>query len=151
MRALVTLHSLLQLAEAGLLDMSWTSHEVVELFVAPITYGSKCCLHDLILDPSSTGHPRYFVSHAWSRTLGELLQLLMAYFNVASSSDPAAGVVLWLDIVALNQYPYEEAGACLLDEDAEVDVVEKVVQATERTLLCLDPGCEALRRSWCLA
>ena len=145
----VSLRYLLELLDLGIVARNWTIQDVVDKVVRPKTAATKCCLFDVV--PSRhTADPQYFVSHTWSRKYADLMTLLKTHFNVTGSTDAAAGVVLWLDIVALNQYPYEEAGACLLDEDADVDVVEKVVQATERTLLCLDPGCEALRRSWCL-
>ena len=141
----VTLRFLLQLVQAGAVDESWTIQQVVDRFVRPMTEASKCCLHDVIPDgPGCSGHPQYFVSQAWSNKMSNLLQLLKTHFKVDSPSDAAAGVVLWLDIVAVNQHPHAGKG-CLPPDD-----VVKLVRTTERTLLCLDTDCMALTRIWCL-
>ena len=103
----VTLRFLLQLVEGGAVDGSWTIQQVVDRFVRPMTATSKCCLYDVAPEPSCPGRPQYFVSHTWSRKMSDLLQLLKDHFNVDAPSDAAAGVVLWLDIVAINQHPYE--------------------------------------------
>ena len=143
----VTLRFLLQLVEGGAVVGSWTIQQVVDRFVRPMTATSKCCLYDVVPEPSCPRRPHYFVSHTWSRKMSDLLQLLKDHFNVAAPGDAAAGVVLWLDIVAINQHPYEAKG-CLLNDD--VANLAKVVDATERTLLILDAECVALSRIWCL-
>ena len=142
----VTLRSLLQLVEGGAVDGSWTIQQVVDRFVRSVTAAAMCCLFDVFPEPS-TGHPQYFVSHTWSRTLNNLLHQLKVHFKVGAPGDAAAGVVLWLDIVAINQHPYEARG-CLLNDD--VANLARVVQATERTLFCLDPECVVLGRIWCV-
>lgn len=65
---------------------------------------------------ASVGVPRFFISHTWSRKFEDLLALLKGHFNVTSSADAAAGVMVWLDIVAINQHPYEDS-QCLLNQD----------------------------------
>ena len=55
-------------------------------------------------------------SLARSRRLGDLLALLKSHFKVTASSDAVASVLLWLDIVAINQHPYQDKG-CLLNDD----------------------------------
>ena len=145
----VTLRFLLQLVDGGEVDGSWTIQQVVDRYVRPRTAAFKCCLYDVVPAASCPGQPQYFVSHTWSRKLSDLLQLLKDHFHVGSSpgSDDAASVVLWLDIVAINQHPYEDKG-CLLNDD--VANLAKVVAATERTLFCLDAQCVVLTRIWCL-
>ena len=143
----VTLRFLLQLVEGGAVDGSWTIQQVVDRYVRPMTATSKCCLYDVVPEPSCPGHPQYFVSHTWSRKMNDLLKLLKDHFHVDAPSDAAAGVVLWLDIVAINQHPYEAKG-CLLNDD--VANLAKVVGATERTLFILDAECVSLSRIWCL-
>ena len=144
----VTLRFLLRLVEGGEGDGSWTIQQVVDRYVWPRTAASKCCLYDVVPAASCSGRPQYFISHTWSRKLSDLLQLLRDHFHVGSSpSDDAAGVVLWLDIVAINQHPYEDKG-CLLNDD--VANLAKVVAATERKLFCLDAECVVLTRIWCL-
>jgi len=56
-------------------------------------------------------------------------------------------MLVWLDIMAIPQHPYEDRGV-LLNED--VMSLARVVAATERTLLCLDANCTVLTRIWCL-
>ncbi len=101
-----------------------------------------CCLFDVIPEPY-TGQPRFFISHTWSRRLNNLLALLQSRFVEGKDDD----VLLWLDIVAINQHPYEDKG-CLLQ--ADVASLASVVQATEQTLFCLDAQCVVLTRIWCL-
>ena len=75
------------------------------------------------------------------------MELLKTSFKVADSGDGAADVVLWLDVVAINQHPYETKGS-LLDDD--VANLVKNIKATEKTLFCLDENCTSLTRIWCL-
>lgn len=82
-----------------------------------------------------------------SRRLSDLLALLKAHFKVAAADDPAAQVLIWLDVFAINQTPYADRG-CLQEDD--VANLGKVVRATERTLFCLDGDCVSLTRIWCL-
>lgn len=82
-----------------------------------------------------------------SRTVAALLALLKAHFKASVSSGPAAQVLIWLDIFAINQHPYTDGGALLNDDVANL---AKVVAATERTLFCLDSRCTVLSRIWCL-
>lgn len=94
------------------------------------------------------GRPSYFISHTWSRPIQQLLQLLTAHFGVSDPSEPAAAsAIIWLDIFAINQHPYEDRG-CLGNDD--VANLARVVAATDRTLLCLDEDCVVLTRIWCL-
>ena len=111
----VTLHFLQQLASSSQVGGgSWTIQEVVDRYVRPKTTAFKCCLFDII-PLAYTGRPRFFISHTWSRKLGDLVQLLHQHFT--SDDGALAGeVVLWLDIVAINQHPYESKG-CLLNDD----------------------------------
>ena len=143
----VTLRFLLQLVDGRVVDGSWTIQQVVDRYVRPMTVTSTCCLYDVVPEPSCPGRPQYFVSHTWSRKMSDLLQLLKDHFHVDAPSDAAAGVMLWLDIVAINQHPYEAKG-CLLNDD--VANLAKVVGATERTLFTLDAACVSLSRIWCL-
>eukprot|EP00798_Chlamydomonas_sp_ICE-L_P003940 gene3940-14017_t len=131
---------LLKLKELGCVDGEWTIQEVVERFVRPKTAATKCCLFDVIPE-THTGRPRFFISHTWSVRLKDLLTLLQSHFLEDDDT------LLWLDIVAINQHPYEDKG-CLLQDD--VASLASVVQATEQTLLCLDEQCVVLTRIWCL-
>ena len=83
----VTLRFLLQLVVGGLVDGSWTIQQVVDRYVRPRTAATKCCLHDVVPEPSCTGHPQYFVSHTWSSKIGDLLQLLKSHFQVPNNAD----------------------------------------------------------------
>eukprot|EP00798_Chlamydomonas_sp_ICE-L_P015437 gene15437-21524_t len=132
----------LKLKELGCVDGEWTIQEVVERFVRPKTAVTKCCLFDVIPE-TYTGQPRFFISHTWSRKLKDLLALLQSHFVEGKDDD----TLLWLDIVAINQRPYEDKG-CLLQDD--VASLASVVQATEQTLFCLDEQCVVLTRIWCL-
>jgi hypothetical protein len=64
------------------------------------------------------------VSHTWSRKLGDLLTLL----EQQTGEDPTQGVHLWLDIVAINQTPYEDNGCLLNDDVANLAKVGSTVQ-----------------------
>ena len=142
----VTLRYLLELLDLGLVADSWTIQDVVDKVVRPKTAATKCCLFDLV--PSlHTASPQYFVSHTWSRKYSDLMKLLKTHFNVTVSTDAAAGMVLWLDIIAINQHPYTSKGVLL---NADVANLAKVVKATEKTLFCLDEECTSLTRIWCL-
>eukprot|EP00798_Chlamydomonas_sp_ICE-L_P019508 gene19508-26178_t len=138
----VKLCFLVKLVEQGLVDGAWTIQEVVERFVRPKTAATQCCLFDVIRE-AYTGHPRFFISHTWSRRLKDLLSLLRSHFVEGVDDD----TLLWLDIVAINQHPYVDKG-CLLQDD--VASLASVVQATEQTLFCLDDQCVVLTRIWCL-
>eukprot|EP00798_Chlamydomonas_sp_ICE-L_P026687 gene26687-4263_t len=138
----VQLRFFLKLVEQGDVDGEWTIQEVVERFVRPKTAVTKGCLFDVIPE-TYTGLPRFFVSHTWSRRLKDLLALLLSRFVEKEDHD----TLLWLDIVAINQHPYEDKG-CLLQDD--VASLASVVQATEQTLFCLDEQCVVLTRIWCL-
>ena len=142
----ITLRFLLQLVESGAVDATLTIQQVVDCFVRPTTAGSMCCLFDMV-PPPSTGLPQFFVSHTWSRRLGDLLHMLKSHFKVEAPNDIGAGVLLWLDVVAINQHPYKDRGALLNDDVANL---AKVVRATEKTLFCLDECCTSLSRIWCL-
>ena len=142
----MTLRYLLELLDLGLVAQTWTIQDVVDKFVRPKTAASKCCLFDVV-PQHYTALPKYFVSHTWSRKYVDLMKLLKTHFAVKKSCDAAAGVVLWLDIVAINQHPYEAKG-CLLNDD--VANLAKVVKATDKTLFCLDANCTSLSRIWCL-
>ena len=142
----VTLRYLLELLDLGLVADSWTIQDVVDKVVRPKTAATKCCLFDLV--PSlHTASPQYFVSHTWSRKYSDLMKLLKTHFNVTVSTDAAAGMVLWLDIIAINQHPYTSKGVLL---NADVANLAKVVKAVEKTLFGLDEECTSLTRIWCL-
>ncbi len=124
----VTLAFLLRLVETGTLSGSWTIQESVDRFVRPSIARFKCCLFDLVPRQYS-GQPQYFVSHTWSRTLDQLLGLLKLHFKVASSMEAgSAHIVLWLDIVAINQHPYTDKG-CLQNDD-----VASLAQVSSQTI-----------------
>ena len=142
----VTLRYLLELMDLGRVAQTWTIQDFVDTFVRPKTSATRCCLFDII-PLRHTARPQYFVSHTWSRKYSDLMQMLMDHFKVQDSTDVTAGVVLWLDVVAISQHPYVDKGI-LLDED--VANLTKVVKATERTLFCLDKDCASLGRIWCL-
>ena len=143
----VNLRYLLEIMELNVVSASWTIQEVVDKVVVPKTAATVCCLFDMI-PMHYAARPHFFVSHTWSRKYGDLMSMLKTYFGVSASTDAAAGVVLWLDIIAINQHPYKDDHGCLQNED--VDSLAKVVHATERTLLCLDKECVALSRIWCV-
>ncbi len=88
---------------------------------------------------SYTGKPVHFISHTWSRKVGDLLKMLHEHL--------ADDGLVWIDIVAINQHPYENRGCLLLEDVASLG---KVLAATEDTLFCLDADCVSLRRIWCL-
>ena len=104
--------------------------QVVDKYVRPKTSAFNCCLFDLVPE-SSTGQPRYFVSHTWSRKLGALLKLLSFHFPAdgdgggdnaggSGSGGSNSSVLLWLDIFAINQNPYAAKGALLSDDVANL-------------------------------
>ena len=103
----MTLRYLLELLELleriSIVARLWTIQDVVDNVVRPKTLATKCCLFDMV--PSrSTARPQYFVSHTWSRKYVDLMRVLKDHFKVNDSSDAIAGrVVLWLDIIAINQ------------------------------------------------
>lgn len=142
----------------------------------PVSAASKCCVFDMV-PVEHTGPPRFFVSHAWSRPLKELLGLLRSHLDDAAE---ALNVLVWIDIMvrhaavlrpcvgptslclaghatrpitgfvllqAINQHPYENRGAL---HDTDLTGIAQVVAATERTLFCLDEDCTSLTRIWCL-
>ena len=147
----VTLRYLLELLDQGLVDRSWTIQDVVDKFVRPKTVATRCCLFDVVPSRHSD-RPQYFVSHTWSRKYADLMQMLKTHFKVGfwaseERNEEAADVVLWLDIIAINQHPYVDK-VSLLNED--VANLANVVRDTQRTLLCLDEKCTSLSRIWCL-
>ena len=73
-----------------------------------------------------------------SRHLGDLLALLKSHFKVAASSDAAANVLLWLDIVAINPLPYKDRG-CLLNND--VANLARVRRCIPAGISMLNGGC----------
>ena len=137
---------MLEIMELDLVSGAWTIQDVVNKFVRPKTAATKCCLFDLVPE-RYVARPHFFVSHTWSRKYIDLMRMRKTYLGVNSSSDAAAGVILWLDIIAINQHPYKDRG-CLSNKD--VDNLAKVVHATDRTLFCLDKECVALSRIWCI-
>lgn len=64
------------------------------------------------MPPEHRGRPRYFVSHTWSRTLHDLLDMLQDQFRGAGEGG-GHDVLLWLDIFAINQVRACLQGACL--------------------------------------
>ena len=142
----VTLRYLLEMLDLGMVSDTWTIQDVVDKMVRPKTSATRCCLFDVV-PTRHTARPQYFVSHTWSRKYVDLMQMLKTHFKVEVSVDAAANVVLWLDIIAINQHPYVDKG-CLLDDD--VANLAEVVKATEQTLFCLDKDCTSLSRIWCL-
>ena len=107
----------------------------------PISLSSdhRCCFFDAV-PLKYTGKPIHFISHTWSRKFSDLIKTLCAHL-------PSHEEIIWLDIIAINQHPYEERG-CLLNED--VANLGKVLKATQDTLFCLDSDCVSLSRIWCL-
>lgn len=68
---------------------------------------------------------------------------------MAGSGDPAATVLLWLDIFAIDQNLDSHADSRGNGTDA-VAAVAECVAAAKRTLVCLDAEGAFLSRSWCL-
>jgi hypothetical protein len=60
---------------------------------------TRCCLFDMV-PRMHTGPPTYFISHTWSRELGELLTLLNTRFG--TEENEGEGVTVWLDIFAVG-------------------------------------------------
>lgn len=120
----VTLGFLRQLV-AGL-GPGTTVAQAVEGAVRPATSATRCCLFDLVprrctshgstggagstggsagstgSTEAAAGPPQYFISHTWSRPLGELLSLLDTRFG-GEGPDRGAHVTVWLDILAVSE------------------------------------------------
>lgn len=154
-----------RLVDSSAIPAAWTIQEAVDRYVRPQTATHLCCLFD-VLPAEETGSPTYFISHTWSRKVGELLALLESHFQdaapgTAATADataatgpsggqqqaPGAGgeaaggqrdVVVWLDIVAINQHPYTARG-CLLEDD-----VAHLAKVGRRQARCIDA--EALQQ-----
>ena len=154
-----------RLVNSSAIPAAWTIQETVDRFVRPQTATHLCCLFD-VLPAEETGSPTYFISHTWSRKVGELLALLESHFQdaapgTAATADATAAtgmsggqkqahgagreaagsqrdVVVWLDTVAINQHPYTARG-CLLEDD-----VTHLAKVGRRQARCI--GAEALQQ-----
>lgn len=144
----VQLKYVLQLAasDAYDLDPSWTILQAVDRFARPRSKEFETCLFDLVPAPH-TGRPCYFVSHTWSRRLGDLLDLLRDHFE-GVGVDPADAFI-WLDLFCINQHPYTGTDPQGLQNDDVLNLA-RVLQATDQTLFCLDEQLTSLTRAWCL-
>lgn len=135
-------------------DSRLTIAEVVEQVIRPRTQDDKCCYWDVI-PKQHTGPPAFFISHTWSRQLRDLLTILTAHFGIEYDpeaaeepySDEGSSPLVWLDILAINQWPYVDAKGLLVDD---VSNLANVIKATDKTLFCLDDKGVVLTRIWCL-
>ena len=130
-----------------------TIAEIVDKVVRPRTLAERCCMW-MTLPREQVGKPQYFISHTWSRRLCDLLTILTTHFGIeytpgakTSGLDTGPSPLVWLDILAINQHPYLDPKALLLDD---VAALADVIKATKQTLFCLDNKGVVLTRIWCL-
>jgi hypothetical protein len=131
-------------------SQSLRTWEVVKFFITPMIRSSPGALRYVdLLEPSekcsnlvaASGKEMetyYFVSHAWSMRVDDLLAHL-----VLASSGKSKQIMYWLDICVVAQ----TEGAAM---SSDIGNIHKIIEAIGWTLLVLDGDFSALKRVWCI-
>jgi hypothetical protein len=134
----VSLHKVQQILKDNPTFENLSTKEIVDQHIIPETSKNKCRYLD-ILSGDDRGHAQYFVSHVWDLPFSFMVGCLRSHF---AGQEPKK-IFLWIDIFAVNQHGGDQM-------DYDLNNLERRIEQSSQTLVCLDQNGKVLTRIWCL-
>ncbi|KAK3245136.1 hypothetical protein CYMTET_45279 [Cymbomonas tetramitiformis] len=127
------------------LRQGWSTADVCEHVVKPITADAKCSYVQLVAARGGrVGTATVFVSHAWRYTFAEFAE---AVLTLQCTEERPEEVFVWIDVFSVNQHKSDER-----DFTWWSTTFKETVRDIGRTLVVLAPFHDPvpLTRAWCL-
>lgn len=134
----------------------YTTTQVVEHFIKPITESAKCSAWEAALmsesdDVSSLiGRPTIFVSHSWNNNFADLVTILES--QCVKQGEAIGSAFFFLDVFCMNQHAIAENS---IEDDVGLSLLEELKKAISfpgKMIMVLEPWYQpqSLTRCWCL-
>lgn len=129
---------------AKLAPAAYTTSDIVSKIIKPATIDTSHSRYvDSCIPSESVGRADHYISHCWSCPFDQLVQALMAHFQVQLQCDRGWDVFVWLDIFAIDQHAHGSE-----TQSETLMALREVLGDTPSTLLILDPNGITLTRLW---